>query len=191
MPASSRMASPSATSVPPIQLASTGLPAMLGVRHERAGGGRRIGHRLRRQDDQQAVGVRVVGGDLERLRRTARARRRRGCRSGCCGSRRRAGRRSAPPSSPSESSVSSPPPPMSASVASTPGPPALVTIVRRRPAGRGCLARISATYEQLVDRIDAQHAARRKAASSTSSLAGQRAGVRGGGLGRRRRCGRA
>ena len=77
--------------------------------------------------------------------RSARARRRRGCRPGCCGSSA-AGRIAFErrPSSRGESSASSPPPVISASVASTPGPPALVTIVRRGPLGRGCLASTSA-----------------------------------------------
>ena len=44
----------------------------------------------------------------------------------------------------SDRGASRPPPPINASVASTPGPPALVTIVSRSPEGRGCLASISA-----------------------------------------------
>src|SRR3712207_7905165 len=40
--------------------------------------------------------------------------------------------------------ASSPPREIRESVASTPGPPALVRIVRRGPFGRGCLPRVSA-----------------------------------------------
>ena len=42
------------------------------------------------------------------------------------------------------SSASSPPPMIRASVASTPGPPAFVTMVRRGPLGLGCLESTSA-----------------------------------------------
>ena len=55
-------------------------------------------------------------------------------------------------------SVSSPPPPMSASVARTPGPPALVTIDSRRPAGPRLLGQDLGDLEQLADRVDPQHA---------------------------------
>ena len=43
-----------------------------------------------------------------------------------------------------EISLNSPPPMISESVASTPGPPALVTIVNRGPLGVGCLESTSA-----------------------------------------------
>jgi len=43
-----------------------------------------------------------------------------------------------------DNSVSSPPLVIKASVAKTPGPPALVKIVKRRPLGRGCFDRTSA-----------------------------------------------
>ena len=66
-------------------------------------------------------------------------------------------------------SVSSPPPPMSASVARTPGPPALVTIESFRPRGRGCLARISDTSNSSLIESTRRTPARRKAASRTSS----------------------
>ena len=66
-------------------------------------------------------------------------------------------------------SDSSPPPPMSASVAMTPGPPALVTMDRRRPLGRGCLARISLTSNSSLIESTRSTPARRKAASRTSS----------------------
>ena len=66
-------------------------------------------------------------------------------------------------------SVSSPPPPMSASVARTPGPPALVTIDSFRPPGRGCLARISETSNSSLMESTRSTPARRNAASRTSS----------------------
>ena len=44
----------------------------------------------------------------------------------------------------SEMGASLPPPRMSASVASTPGPPALVSTVSRGPLGKGCLPSTSA-----------------------------------------------
>ena len=44
----------------------------------------------------------------------------------------------------SEMGASWPPPRMRASVASTPGPPAFVSTVRRGPLGRGCLPSTSA-----------------------------------------------
>ena len=68
-----------------------------------------------------------------------------------------------------DSSASSPPPATSASVASTPGPPALVTIVRRRPIGRGCLPSISARSNTSSIAFTRSTPARLKAASSTSS----------------------
>ena len=68
-----------------------------------------------------------------------------------------------------EISDSSPPPPMSASVAMTPGPPALVTIERRGPRGRGCLARMSETWNSSLMESTRRTPARRKAASRTSS----------------------
>ena len=55
------------TDSPPIQLASTGLPESLGIRLQLLGNQRGIGHALRRHDDQHAVDVRVLGGDLQRL----------------------------------------------------------------------------------------------------------------------------
>ncbi len=68
-----------------------------------------------------------------------------------------------------EISASSPPPPMRASVAMTPGPPALVTTARRRPFGRGCFARISETSNSSLIESTRRTPARRKAASRTSS----------------------
>ena len=64
---------------------------------------------------------------------------------------------------------SRPPPPMSASVAMTPGPPALVTIERRGPRGLGCLERMSETMNSSLILSTRSTPARRKAASRTSS----------------------
>ncbi len=68
-----------------------------------------------------------------------------------------------------EISESSPPPVIRASVARTPGPPALVTIVRRFPLGRGCLARTSATLKRSEIASTRRTPTRRKAAARTSS----------------------
>ncbi len=43
------------------------LAFQLGVRFQLLGGLRRIGHRLRREDHQQAIAVRIFGGDLDGL----------------------------------------------------------------------------------------------------------------------------
>ena len=59
-----------------------------------------------------------------------------------------------------ESAASSPPLPIRASVASTPGPPALVTIVSRGPARPGLLGEHLGHVEDVGDRVDAEHAAR-------------------------------
>ena len=57
-----------------------------------------------------------------------------------------------------------------ASVASTPGPPALVTIANLGPRGRGCLASTSAMSKTCEIESTRSTPTRRKAASSTSSL---------------------
>ncbi len=57
-----------------------------------------------------------------------------------------------------------------ASVASTPGPPALVTIASRGPRGRGCLASTSAMSKICEIEPTRSTPTRRNAASSTSSL---------------------
>ena len=67
MPALCRIDSPAATSSPPIQLASTGLSAMVQWAFNWSAVTGRVDHRLGRQDHQQAVGVRVPGDDLQRL----------------------------------------------------------------------------------------------------------------------------
>ena len=71
---------------------------------------------------------------------------------------------------PAESAASSPLPETSASVASTPGPPALVRMVRRRPRGRGCLPSVSAISNRSAIESTRKTPVRRKAAVSTSSL---------------------
>ena len=58
---------------------------------------------------------------------------------------------------------------MRLSAASTPGPPALVRMVRRGPWGRGCLASTSATENTSLMELTRSTPQRRKAASSTSS----------------------
>ncbi len=68
-----------------------------------------------------------------------------------------------------DSSASSPPPWISASVASTPGPPALVTMQRRLPLGRGCLASTSVMKKISAMELTRSTPTRRKAASRTSS----------------------
>ena len=69
-----------------------------------------------------------------------------------------------------DSSASSPPPATRASVASTPGPPALVTNASRLPRGRGCLASTSDMKKMSAMLLTRSTPERRKAASSTSSL---------------------
>ncbi len=87
MPARFRIASPAATSGAAHPARQHRLAAELArYGFKRFGRLRRIGHRLRRQDHQQAVAVRVLGRDLERLGVALRRRRRRGRRSGCRGS---------------------------------------------------------------------------------------------------------
>ena len=69
-----------------------------------------------------------------------------------------------------DNSASLPPHSISASVASTPGPPPLVTIARRGPAGRGCLPSNSARSNNSAIVSTRRTPTRRNAASSTSSL---------------------
>ena len=119
------------------------LAESLGVGLQLLGDLRGIGHVLRRQDDQHAVDAGILRRDLQRLRialglgvaqdvdRIVVAPLRR--QDLVEGLHRRFG----------ESSASSPPPATSASVASTPGPPALVRMQRRLPRGRGCFASTS------------------------------------------------
>ena len=69
-----------------------------------------------------------------------------------------------------EGSARVPPLLMSMSVASTPGPPALVRMVRRGPEGRGCLASTSAMWNSSAMVSTRSTPTRRKAACRTSSL---------------------
>ena len=69
-----------------------------------------------------------------------------------------------------DSSASAPRLLIRASVARTAGPPALVTIVRFGPFGRGCLARTSARSKTSEIESTRRTPQRRKAASRTSSL---------------------
>ncbi len=134
-----------------------------------------------------ACGVRITsspsmfgscGGDLERPGVSRWRRRRPGCRSGCHGSRPPAGRRRGSSGSSRSSSASSPPASIRASVARTPGPPALVTIASRGPRGRGCLASTSAMSKtcEIESTRSTPHAAERGVEHLVA--AGQRAGVR-------------
>ena len=66
--------------------------------------------------------------------------------------------------------ASSPPASIRASVARTPGPPALVTIASFGPPGRGCLASTSAMSKTCEIEFTRSTPTRRNAASSTSSL---------------------
>src|SRR5215207_7915568 len=59
---------------------------------------------------------------------------------------------------------------MSISVLSAPGPPAFVTIARRGPRGRGCLASTSAILKSSPIVSTRRTPTRRNAASNTSSL---------------------
>ena len=168
MPASRRIAAPSATSSPPIQEARTGLPSMLAcLTSARAVA---VGSVI-------AWGVRMtsspsVSGSAAAISRAF------AYRSGGASPMMSIGLlwlhtdgRTALSASIVSGlmSDSSPPPPISASVAMTPGPPALVTMDSRRPRGRGCLARISETSNSSLIESTRSTPARRKAASRTSS----------------------
>ena len=163
------------------------LAEALGVRLQLLGDLRRIRHVLRRQDHQHAVDGRVLRRDFQRLRIALRFGVAQGCRSDCCGSTAPAGFRRTPPSSPATSSASSPPPATSASVASTPGPPALVRMASRLPRGRGCFASTSDMKKMSAMLFTRSTPLRRNAASSTSSLPVSEPGMRSRSLGRLRR----
>jgi len=62
-----------------------------------------------------------------------------------------------------------------------PGPPALVTMPTRRPAGRGWRDRARAGVEEVLDGVGAQYAAVLEDRGDGHVGAGQRAGVAGGG----------
>ena len=169
MPASRRRFAPSTTSAPPIQLASTGLPVLVakGVSSSAVLVGSVI-----------AWGVRMTSmpSDSGSLAATSRAA---AYRSGGASPMMSTGLLWLQTEGSTalnaavaagEISVSCPPPPIRASVASTPGPPAFVTIVSLRPRGRGCLARTSAMPNMSSMLSTRSTPTRLNAASSTSSL---------------------
>ena len=84
-----------------------------------------------------------------------------------------------------ESGASSPLFSISASVARTPGPPALVTIASRGPLGRGCLASTSAMSN--TSEIESTRSTPHPSEGGVQNLVatGQGSGVRRGRLGRR------
>ena len=147
------------------------------------GGLGRVGHGLRRQDHQQAVAVRVLGGDLQRLGVALGAGVAEDVDRIAVAPVRRQELRSAPAIVSADSSASSPPLASRASVASTPGPPALVTIGQPRAARARLLGQDLGHVEQVGDAVDAQHAAAAEGGVQHLVAAGQRAGVRRGGLG--------
>ena len=143
-----------------------------------------VGHRLRREDDEHAVGRRG-------RRRRPRARPRVSVGSRVAedvdrvamappGPGRNASSRAIVSG---EISASSPPAPIRASVAMTPGPPALVTIVRRATARPGLLREDLGDLEQLADRVHAEDADAAESGVEDFIGAGERAGVGGGRLG--------
>ena len=165
-----RIASPAATSAPPIQLASTGLPVDLGVRLQLLGG-LRSGRSWPAASGSPAC--RRCWDPWRRSPapwRSARGRHRRGCRPGCCGSRRRAGTA------------------LSASMVSWRELGQLAAAGDQRVGGqhagaagvgqdrqaRALRARLLGQHfghvEQLGDAVHAQHAAAAEGGSSTSSL---------------------
>ena len=170
MPARLRTLSPGATLGPPIQVAMTGLPPSLAkfsnsprprsadrscpAARARPANRRRWGRRRPRD------GLVVLFG----------AARRPGYRQGCRGSSGEGETRSARSSFFRASWASLPPQASRASVASTPGPPALVTMARRGPFGRGCLPRASEAWKSSAMVFTRSTPQRRNAASSTSSL---------------------
>ena len=163
-----RISTPAMTSGPPIQLARTGFWCRQDLTQLVGGLGREV----------MSWGVRMTmrpslsgscDGDLDRFGVALRRRHRPRCRWGCCGSSGAAGRRSACHGLVREFGK------LTASFdqrigCEHAGPPALVTMVRRGPRGRGCLASTSA-IEKRWDKVSTRRTPqRRKAASSTSSL---------------------
>ncbi len=187
MPAWSRICSPASTASPPIQLASTGLPAILAycrscLRRSPVGSVMAWGVRI----DEQAVDVGVLWPRPPASWRSARASasprmsiglpwlQAAGRNASSALDRRgrelrRARRRFS----------------IRASVASTPGPPALVTIASRGPSRPGLLGEHLGHVEDLRDRVDPQHADAAEGGVEHLVAAGERAGVRRRRLGRR------
>ena len=145
------------------------------------GGADRIRHGLRRENGEHAVGVRVLGGEFDRFGVTlgpASPRMSMGLLwLQCGGSSLSSAARVL-----SESSASWPPELTSMSVASAPGPPALVTMARRGPRGRGCFAKHFGHVEQFLDGVHPQHTDPAKGGIEHFIAAGERTGVRSGGL---------
>ena len=172
MPAWSRISSPAATS----SRRPSSSPAPACRRSARSCAScsavcGRVGHGLRGEDHQQAVAVRVLRGDLQRLGvalgvGVAQDVDRVGVAPG--GGQERVERRDGGrrPARPARRRFS-----IRASVASTPGPPALVTIASRGPARPRLLGQHLGHVEELARSCRrAARRTRRNAASSTSSL---------------------
>ncbi len=168
MPARLRIASPAATPAPPIQLASTGLPKTPPIARSRSavcvGSVMAWGARMA---SRPSLPGSCSTSSTARAYRSASASPRTSTGLAwlqCGGNSRSSAARVG-----SDSSASAPPERNSSSVASTAGPPALVTIASRGPAGRGCLANASAMWNRSAMRSTRSTPERRKAASSTSS----------------------
>ena len=151
MSASERMRLPAATSAPPIQLASTGLP------------GNRCAYCLSRS----AVSVGSVWFWGERIVRIPSASLSAPAASTALPY---VSASALPRRSTGFPGAGSAPAATSASVASTAGPPALVRMLNRRPLGRGCLASVSAMLKRSAMESTRSTPVRRKAAVKTSSL---------------------
>ena len=179
-----RIDSPAATSAPPIQLAMIGLPDIC-ARTAPIAARSRWGRSWPAASGSPAA--RRCWGPARPLPapwHSEPGRRRPARPPGCCGSNAPAGIRLKVSIVSGESSASSPPDVSSSSVASTPGPPALVTMVRRGPFGPRLLGQDLGHVEQIQDGVHPQHAAAPKRRFQHFIAAGQRAGVRGRRLGR-------
>ena len=128
---------PAPTSAAPMNEQAIGLAACLVDLADAAGDRLDVGHRLRREDHQHLVDVRVVQHGLQGRRVAVGP----GVADHVHGVLHvgRGGQRAAQPAPwwPSARRGTRSPTRMAASVAITPGPPALVTIARRLPAGSG------------------------------------------------------
>ena len=171
MPARFRIASPAATSAPPIQLARIGFPSSFANGFNRSAISVGLGHPLRSQNHEQAVARRVLRGDLDGF----------GVALGpgvaddidgvLMAPVRRQDLVESRPWSRAKARRAAPPSVSSASVASTPGPPALVTNREPGPARARLLGEGFGHVEQIGRCVSTRRTPqRRKAASSTSSL---------------------
>ena len=182
MPARFRMSTPAATS----RAAHPAREHRLARRRARSLASasavqRRIGHVLRREDDEQAVAVRDPPPRSRAPSRSAPGRRRPGCRSGCRGSRRRAAPRPARArASADERGQLAAAGDRARRWPARRGRPRWSRSSAAGPRGRGCLPSTSARSNTSPMSFTRSTPARRNAASSTSSRAGERAGVRGG-----------